>query len=306
MLGISEIAHYIPEARLYNKDQQDAFGVDANFLEEKLGVLARSIKGPSEKTSDLCVKAFERLVEKRPIDPTSIDAIVVVTQNPDYPLPHVSAILQDKLGLNLSCACFDISLGCSGYVYGLSVLQAFLGANGMKRGLLFTADPYSAVIDPSDKNTAMIFGDAASVSLIEENPLWITGKFSFGTAGARHRSLIVENGKLSMNGRDIFSFAAVQVPQDLKKMLANNGSSIAETDYFVLHPGSKFIVDTIAQRLALRPDQYGINIRNFGNTVSSAVPISLENVIHGSSRTIALAGFGVGLSWSSTLLRKNI
>ena len=127
---------------------------------------------------------------QKAVDRSEIDALVVVTQNPDRNIPHVSAIVHGALGLPTQCACFDISPGCSGFVYALSVFQDFMEANGMKKGLLFTADPYSMVVGPNDNNTSLLFGDAASVTLVSDSPRLVSGMVTFGTLGAAPLSSI--------------------------------------------------------------------------------------------------------------------
>lgn len=302
-LGIKQIASYIPEARISNFDRKEQFSIDDEFIREKIGIHGVSRKSSAEETSDLCVKAFDKLATK--LNKSEIEVVVVVTQNPDHSLPHTSAIVHQKLALPDSCACFDISLGCSGFVYGLSVIQSFMESNGMKCGLLFTADPYSKVMNENDKNTALLFGDAAAVAVIGEAPIFSTGKFTFGTVGEKHKNLIVNDGVLSMNGREIFNFAAQNIPKDVQRLLELNQTMIEEIDLFVFHPGSKFIVDTIERRLDLPHEKVVFAIKDYGNTVSSSIPISLEPLLVGTAKNILLSGFGVGLSWSSVILRRN-
>lgn len=143
MIGIKEIASYIPAKRNSNYDLKEKFEMDDAFIEDKIGIKSVSVKGDEENTSDLCVKAFQKLKNKITIDNSEIECLFVVTQNPDNNIPHTSAIVHGKLEMPIECACFDISLGCSGYVYGLSVIKSFMIQNNMKKGLLFTADPYS-------------------------------------------------------------------------------------------------------------------------------------------------------------------
>ncbi|HEX9874093.1 MAG TPA: ketoacyl-ACP synthase III [Deferrimonas sp.] len=304
MLGIEEIGTYLPIGRISNYDRKSQFGIDDFFIEEKIGVRRVSVKSPDEETSDLCLHAFEDLQRRISLNREEIEALVVVTQNPDYNIPHTSAIVHGKLGLPSRCAAFDISLGCSGFVYALSVFQAFMAANGMKRGLLFTADPYSKVVDPLDKNTTLLFGDGAAVTLISEHPRWVAGRSTFGTLGSEYQKLICRDGVLFMNGRAIFNFAAKVVPDDLREMAAKNGIALEEIDRFLIHQGSKIIVDTIAAKLGLPAEKVPYASQDYGNTVSSTIPILLQNEFDGTARTIAICGFGVGLSWASSLLRR--
>ena len=155
MLGIEQIGSYIPADRLSNYARKTQFDIDDHFIEEKIGVRSVSRKATEEETSDLCLKAFADLAAKSGLSPNELQALVVVTQTPDFQIPHTSAVVHGRLGLPQSCACFDISLGCSGFVYGLSVITAFMAANGLSKGVLITADPYSKVVDRDDKNAAL-------------------------------------------------------------------------------------------------------------------------------------------------------
>ena len=305
MLGIEEIGSYIPHGRISNYSRKEKFGITDQFIEEKIGVAEVSLKEKEEDTSDLCVKAYQNLRVKKDISPDEIEVIVVVTQNPDYNIPHTSAILHGKFDIPNKCACFDISLGCSGYVYALSVIQSFMNANGMKKGLLFTCDPYSKIIDPDDKNTSLLFGDGAAVTLISDHPAYTFGKFTFGTMGKDYKNLICEDGKLRMNGRAVFNFTAKVLPDDIERAAKINNVTFDKIDKFVFHQGSKFIVDTLTKRIGLPHEKVIFNAKNFGNTVSSSIPIILETEIHDKgNKLILLSGFGVGLSWSSSVLKR--
>jgi 3-oxoacyl-[acyl-carrier-protein] synthase-3 len=305
LLGIQEIASYIPEGRISNYERKGAFKIDDSFLEEKIGVKRVSVKVPGENTSDLCVEACVKLMRKTGISPADIETVAVVTQNPDTNIPHTSAIVHGKLELPERCASFDISLGCSGYLYGLSIVLAFMKENGFTKGILLTADPYSKIIDRNDKNTSLLFGDAAAATLISDRPIYTLEDVTFGTLGKRHRDIMCSGGTLTMNGRGIFDFAAKYIPGDIRSLLARNGLGIEQVDRFVFHQGSKFIIDTLAKRLILDRQKVAYDIYEYGNTVSSSIPIILEKEIDGPrSNTVVISGFGVGLSWSSGILRK--
>jgi 3-oxoacyl-[acyl-carrier-protein] synthase-3 len=304
MIGIENIGYYIPPNRISNYDRKGKFSITDEFINEKIGVKEVSVKSEDEDSCVLCVKAYENLLKKTRIEADEIDAVVVVTQNPDYNIPHCSAMLHGNLGFKASCACFDISLGCSGFVYALSALKAFAESNGFKKALLFTSDPYSKIIDPEDKNTSLLFGDAAAVALLSEKPVFSTMKFTFGTTGKNYADLICKNGKLYMNGRAVFNFTAKVIPKDIIQLLKLNKMTKDDIDIFVFHQGSKIIIDTLAKRLEIPRKKVIYNATNFGNTVSSSIPIILEKELSGSAKNILISGFGVGLSWSSTILKR--
>lgn len=305
MIGIQDIGTYIPDQRISNYDRKEEFAIDDLFIEERLGVLQVARKPVDMPTSDLASAAFGDLQHRTGLRPEDVQCLIVVTQNPDYNLPHTSAILHGKLGLAPACACFDISLGCSGFVYGLSVIESFMTANGMTCGVLVTADPYSAVINADDKNTSLLFGDAATATLISDQPRFRTGKFTFGTLGDKYAELICTNGQLAMNGRAIFDFAARQVPPDVKHLLAVNNLDVADVDKFLFHQGSKYMLRTIVGRLGIEPAKAEFAAGQYGNTVSSSIPLLLapeldvDDVV-----TVVISGFGVGLSWSSGVLHR--
>ena len=309
MIGIVGIGTYIPEGRESNYSKKEQFGIDDNFIVAKIGVEEVSRKASDEESSDLCVKAVNDLERRldRKID--KVDCLVVCTQNPDGEgLPHTSAIVHGKLGLPKDCACFDLSLGCSGFVYGLSVVRAFMRDNGFASGLLLTADPYSKIVDPQDKNTVLLFGDAAAATLLEENcapGCWMPGPFRFGTLGKDGKALENRAGKLHMNGRAVFNFSATEVPAQVNALLAAEGLTQVDIDLFLFHQGSKFIVDHLIKKLAIPREKVPLNLAKQGNTVSSSLPLLLQNYLDDKHlNRLLLSGFGVGLSWASCLLTR--
>lgn len=305
MIGIKSIGVYIPKNTRSNFALKDKFEIDDYFISNKIGFERVAVKSLEENTSDLCVNAYKNLLEKVQIEKESIDALVVVTQNPDSNIPHVSAVVHGELNMPETCACFDISLGCSGYVYGLSVLEGLMKNRGFKRALLFTADPYSKIINQEDKNTFLLFGDAATATLLSDDPVFICADYTFGTAGKQSEHLTCKDNKLYMNGRAIFEFAARYVPKDVNVLLERNRLELNEIDLFLFHQGSKYIVDTLTKRMKLTEQKVPFGAAQYGNTVSSSIPILLEQYINNVSiKSIILSGFGVGLSWASTLLRR--
>ncbi len=305
MIGLGPIAYEIPRRRIANIDRLTALNASEQLLHDKIGVMEVALKEPDDESSDLCVKVADKLFASGVIEPADVECAIVVTQNPDdHGLPHTSAVVHDKVGLPDRCAAFDISLGCSGFVYALSVMRAFMVENDLRRGLLFTADPYSKVIDPTDRNTAMLFGDGAAVTLITDEPTWIPGKFDFGTRGAARDTLRVQpDGKLFMNGRAVAQFSATEVPRSIERAITANGLTFDDIDRFVLHQGSRYIVNAISKRLGIE-DRTDFTAQEFGNTVSSSIPIALARDLKAEDRRVLISGFGVGLSWATTVLER--
>ena len=212
--------------------------------------------------------------------------------------------MHGKLEFSNDCACFDISLGCSGYIYGLSNIIAFMKSNNLKNGLLFTSDPYSEIINHNDKNTDLIFGDGATVTYISKDALYIPKAFSFGTNGKAYREILCDKN-LFMNGRAVFNFTATTIPKHIQKLLSDNSLEDKDIDKYILHQGSKYIVETIRKRLKVDEVKVPFDMYEYGNTVSSAVPIILEKELYDNHKRLLLSAYGIGLSWGSAILEKN-
>lgn len=307
MIGIKSIASYVPVEGVDNYAQGAKFGKDQDFILGKIGSTFLPRKEAVQETSDLCVEAVRALFAANPsLSPEAIDALIVVTQNGDAEgLPHTAAIVQHKLGLPTHIAAFDISLGCSGYVYGIYAMKGFLEATGLKNGLLITADPYSKIVDSEDRNTTMLFGDAATVTWMGEEASWQLGKSRFGTDGGGAEYLKVNDGVFFMNGRQVFNFALLKVPAHLHELLDESKLAPGDIDLFCIHQGSAAIVDAVARRFEGEPERFVKDMVETGNTVSSSIPLLLEKHVLGSShKRVALSGFGVGLSWGSAIIER--
>ncbi|MBS7326014.1 MAG: ketoacyl-ACP synthase III [Thiopseudomonas sp.] len=309
MIGIRSIASYIPEGRIDNLAQAQKFGRDEEFVDAKLGTRTLSVKADSQETSDLATQAVERLLQANPaLERSAIQALIVVTQNGDAEqLPHTSAIVQHKLGLPTTTACFDVGLGCSGYVYGLFVAKGFMQATGLKNAVLVTADPYSKIMDREDRMTTLLFGDAATATwLTDDQPQWLLGASAFGGDGGGAEYLVVRDGHFHMNGRQVFNFASLKIIPHMQEVLDQAGLTFDDVQAICLHQGSGAIVDAIAKRLG-EPHGHKVikDMFGAGNTVSSSIPMLLEHYAANPEwNNVLISGFGVGLSWGSALLQR--
>lgn len=307
MIGIKSIASYIPAGRIDNIAQAATFDRDEAFVLSKIGTTTLSIKSETEETSDLCAAAVRNLLAKNPdLKLNAIEALVVVTQNGDAEgLPHTSAIAQHKIGLPTHVACFDVSLGCSGFVYGLYVLKGFMEAAGLKNGILVTADPYSKIMDRTDRPTTLLFGDAATATWLGSDPVWELGPARFGTDGSGSEHLVVKDGVFHMNGRQVLNFANSNVIPQMQEVLTEAGISFDAVDAVCLHQGSAAIVELLTKKLGDNAHKAVKDLFGAGNTVSSTIPLLLERYAFNSDwKTLVMSGFGVGLSWGSAVLQR--
>jgi 3-oxoacyl-[acyl-carrier-protein] synthase-3 len=308
LLGIADIGIYIPPDRLDNVSRATEFDKDPGFVRDKIGFTGLARSDEAQSTADLCVLAYHDLLNKNAsLADIKIDCLIVVTQTPDgLGIPHTSAVLQSQLGLDTDVACFDISLGCSGYVYALSTICSFMQLNGFKNGLLFTADPYSKIMAADDPDTQLIFADAATVTHISDQPRYTLGKSLFATDGSSGHAIrrSPKDSYLQMNGRAVFMFTMKVVPEQIMNCLEKNKLDVEDIDMFLLHQGSRYIVENMRKVLGLPAEKSPFCAAAYGNTVSSSIPIMLENILLKNYNTILISGFGVGLSWATGVLTK--
>ena len=288
-------------------------------IEKKLGIRERRISGPSQFSSDLAIAAGECLLAQTDLDRLTVEALIVVTQTPDYLLPTTACLVQHGLGLTKAVAAFDLNLGCSGYVYSLSVAKGLIESGLFRRILLITADTYTKLLDPCDQSVRTLFGDGASATLIEgvESDQSLIGGFDFGTDGACAGDLIARGSSLRdradsvrpficMNGGEIFAFASRVVPTSIEAAMRLYGLTLDQVDLFVFHQANSYMLEHLRQKCRIPKEKFVVSMVNCGNTVSSSIPIALalaaaEKRIRSGAK-ILLCGFGVGASWASCVV----
>lgn len=291
-------------------------------IEKKTGIKKRWVSSEKETSVDLAYHACNKLLKKFPKQ--DIDGLIFVTQSADYFLPSSAGILQQRLGISVNSSCFDVNLGCSGFVYGLSIASSLIESGLVKNVLLVCSDTYTKYIDKNDRINRPIFGDGASATLVSTSEEKNIGPFLLGSDGSGAQDLIVEKGAarsgfmtdgrpplLHMDGSKVFMFTLSTVPKNVLNLLKGSNKSLNEINCFFFHQASKIVLENLQRSLSIPDDKMYINNEMIGNTVSSTIPIALkkaseESVIRAED-LLLLSGFGVGLSWGSCLLRwKNL
>lgn len=303
---IIAIGTYIAKNIQSNYNKSKRFGYDDNFLENKLGFKSISVRNEDETTLDMCLSAFEDLRKKVDIDLNDIQLVTVVTQNPTINIPHTSAMVHNLLKLSKNCMTFDISQGCSGFCHALQIIKSLMNSLNFNNALIFTSDSYRNIVDENDPNVSMIFGDGAAATLLSRGggEGYEIIDASFGTAVNSYECLITKNKKLSMDGGSVFRNAAVEVPPDINQLVKRNNLLLKEMDLFLFHQGSKFIVDSLAKIIGVDSNKTEFSSSEYGNTVSSSLPILLSNYFGEHSKTkVLISGFGVGFTWGNCLLQ---
>lgn len=302
-----EIAYYLPEASLTNVDLVKMY---PEWTEDKIlsktGIASRHVASDKMSALDLAEKAAKRLLSSGEIGTSEIEYLLLCTQSPVYKLPSTACLLHERLGLRKGTGALAFDHGCSGFVYGLSLAKGLIAGGMAKNVLLVTAETYTKYIEPHDKSTRTIFGDGAAAVLIDEAVASKIGAFSFGTDGAGAEKLIVRDGRLFMDGPEIFNFTLDIVPKTMDDVLAKNSLTHGDIDFYVFHQANKFMLDTIRKVNGLPRDKFYVNLETTGNTVSSTIPIALKQLKDAGTlqdgMNVMLMGFGVGLSWGATVV----
>lgn len=308
----------LPRQLIDNRSFIDRWGEKAVAdVTAMTGVETRYWADPAQTAGDLCFTAADRLLETLGWARDSLDALILVTQTPDQRMPATACSLHGRLGLSQRCQAFDVALGCSGYVYGLWIAAAMLAA-GCKRILLLAGDTSSRMIDPTDRSTAMLFGDAGSASALEHAEGAEPIRFVLGTDGTGAHHLGIEGGgfrppagpvandALTMDGAEVFAFTLRAVPALVRALLDDAGRTTDQVDVFALHQANRFMLRHVGKKLGVGPDRMPVNIERFGNTSSASIPLLLATDL--APRLLAtpsdtlLAGFGVGFSWGAAFL----
>lgn len=318
---IAGIEYHLPETVLSTADLAREFpDWTVEKIDDKTGIQERHIAGPGECASDLAAAAARKLFESGVCQPEDIDFVLFCSQSPDYFLPATACIIQDRLGLPVSCGAYDFNLGCSGYIYGLGQAEGLIASGQAERVLLLTADTYTRFIEPGDRSVRTIFGDAAAATLLTATDTAHIGPFVYGTDGSGAENLIVKNGgmrrpggpgpdqrpTLFMNGSEIFAFTLEAVPASIEKLLAKAGLTIGDIDLFVFHQANRYMLDHLRRRMKIPAEKFLVSMSHCGNTVSSSIPIAIRQSLgpRPAAGTMMLVGFGVGYSWGATLVRQ--
>lgn len=299
---------------------------DLQLIAEKTGIQQRHLAAPNETAADLAVLAAEKLIAENQINRNEIDFVLFCTQTPDYPLPTTSCLIQDRLGLSTRCGALDFNLGCSGFVYGLALVDGLIQSGAAKKVLLLTAETYSKYIDPEDRSLRTIFGDGAAATYLtasDHQSLW---GFQFGSDGSGGDMLLVGDGggrpeqdaikprhrkrwksRLYMDGPSLINFTVEAIPHLVDEILETNGLSDSEIDLYLFHQATWKMLDQLRNRMDVSEDRLPIELSDIGNTVSCTLPILIDRMRQkgrlDNETTNMLVGFGVGLSWAGCLWR---
>ena len=331
---IKAVEYYLPNNLVTNDDldrEHPNWGI--NKLASKTGVFSRFIVGNEETSLDLSLKAIEKLITKTNLDLQEVDALIVCTQTPDFIMPPNACLIHGKLGLRQNTIAFDINLACSGYVYGLDIINSLIASGRSNKILFVTGDTYSKYIHPDDRAVKCLFGDGVAVTLIEssDDESGIIDVHS-GTNGTKYDRFYIEAGgckmpktpetkkefsdnsgntrtkeHISMDGFGVLSFFGTLIPKEVKIILKKNNLVLDDIDAFLFHQASHLALNAISKALKISDDKMIIDMSDIGNLVSASIPVALSRALEKGSikkgNLVLLCGFGVGLSWGTVLIK---
>ena len=316
---------YAPERILTNEDLSKMVDTSDEWIRARSGIRERRIAAADEATSDMAVEACRRALEASGVPASEIDLVVVATVTPDYPMPATACIVQHKLGVPTSAACFDVNAACSGFIYALDTACALVSSGRYKRALVVGAEKLSSIVDWQDRGTCMLFGDGAGAVVI--GPGSAKGVGLIGTKlGARGEDtdlLYIPGGGsrlptsaesiargdqfIKMKGKEVFKLAVRVMEEAARDILEQHGLSAHQIDLVIPHQANLRIIDAIAQYLELPVERFFVNVDRYGNTSAASIPIALDEArrsgrIKAGDLTLLVA-FGAGLTYGSALIR---
>jgi 3-oxoacyl-[acyl-carrier-protein] synthase-3 len=311
---------YLPRRVLTNADLERMVETSDEWIVTRTGIHERRIAGPEETTSFMATEAARQALAMADIEATDLDLIILATSTPDYPVPASACLVQDALGAR--CGAFDLQAVCSGFVYALCIAHQFIIAGTAQHVLVIGSDTFTRLIDFTDRNTCVLFGDAAgAVVLSASNRPGGLCSFALGSDGAGYDQLYVPAGGaktpltpdliaahqqfVKMDGREVFKFAARVVTPSIEGVAAQVGIPKSAIDLVVLHQANIRIIDAAVKRLEIDPAKVFVNLDRYGNTVAASVPVALceaaEQGLLWPGAYVALVGFGAGLTWGATI-----
>lgn len=311
---------YAPKLSLENDHLTNLVDTSSEWIEKRTGIKKRNISA-GENTSDLAYEAGKIAIENSGVSADEIDLVLVATITPDHFTPSTASIVQGKLGIKNAIA-FDLSAGCTGFVYALGVANSMIKNGIAKNALIIGSEVLSKVIDYSDRNTCVIFGDGAGAIVLTKDlnekikDIYLQGEYDTGH-NIQIQSVNVNNPlvtseeastlpRLSMNGGEVYKFALGALSELIEVLLERNNLSSEDIKYIVPHQANFRIIEAVSKKLNIDIDKFFVNIENYGNTSSASIPIALAEMnaqgLLKKGDKIILAGFGAGLTWGSVLL----
>jgi 3-oxoacyl-[acyl-carrier-protein] synthase III len=305
-VSITGLACHVPARVLTNDDLAKLIDTSDEWIQERTGIRERRVAAEDEELTDVCMPACVEALERAGVRPDEIDLLIVATVTAEMAFPSTAVVIADRLGAH-DAAAYDLSAGCTGFMYALAQAHGMLASGLARRALVVGADVLSKIVDWTDRSTCVVFGDGAGAVVLERvgRPGFLG--FELGADGSGGPDLFLpRGGYVMMNGREVFKFATRVLVTSGQKILDECGVGIDEVDVYVPHQANVRIIDHAVAKLGIPKERVVVNVHKYGNTSSASIPLALaEAVDEGRVKdgdTVLMTGMGAGLTWGSTLL----
>ncbi|OQY59990.1 MAG: 3-oxoacyl-ACP synthase [Desulfobacteraceae bacterium 4572_88] len=320
---ITGVGHFVPDRKLTNADLEKMVDTNDEWITSRTGIKERGILEEGKGTSHMAVQAAKRVLEQRNISADELDMIIVATVTPDMLVPSTAAIVQEELGA-ANCWGYDLNGGCSGFLFALSTASQFIETGKHQKVMVIGADKMSAILDYEDRNTCVIFGDAAGAAILEPSDqddagirdfnLHLDGsgsKYLYVHAGgslhpASHETVDKRMHYIRQDGKTVFKHAITGMAAVSSEIMKQNHLSAEDITFLIPHQANTRIIDAVAKKLKLSQDQVVVNIADYGNTTAATIPLAMSEAYQKKMLTrgnrIVLSAFGAGFAWGSLLL----
>jgi 3-oxoacyl-[acyl-carrier-protein] synthase-3 len=319
---VSGWGRYVPTRVLTNEELSRMVDTSEEWIRQRTGILERRLAGSGETTASMSLRAAQAALDVAELDPRKVELIIVATVTPDYPFPSTACLVQDALGARTAGA-FDLSAGCSGFVYGLSVAAGLIEAGRYDNAVVIGAETLSRITDWSDRNTCVLFGDGAGALVLQASGArgGVLGSVlrADGSGGdllklpaggsiqpATNETVNQRQHYIHMDGREVFRFAARVLPEATRQVVELVGLTVEDIALFVPHQANDRIIQNAVQTLGIPPDRVFTNLARYGNTSSASVPMALAEAIDEGrvqkGDLVVCVAFGAGLAWGATAI----
>ncbi len=322
---ISGTGSYLPEKILTNDDISKIVDTNDEWISTRSGIKERRIAAPNEASSDMALIASQRALKAANLSPEDIELVIVTTVSPDKMFPSTACLLQAKLGIRNNIPCFDIEAACSGFVYGLEVASKMMRSGHYKNALVVSAEKMSTMLDWTDRNTCVLFGDGAGAIVLsisdEENVGVLDTVLGADGSGqvtlempaggsampTTHETLDAKLNTVKMDGKEVFKMAVKIMGDKAFEVIERYGLPLEKLDLLIPHQANTRIIESVVKKLKLPMEKVFINIEKYGNTSSASIPIALDEALaQGRIKKgdhILFVAFGAGLTWGATLVK---
>jgi len=314
-ISITGLGCYVPERVVTNDELATLVDTNDEWIRERTGIRERRIAADDQALTDLALPAARRALEMAGVEPASVDLVVVATVTPDMAFPSAGALIADQLGMP-DAAAYDLSAGCTGFVYAIVQAHAMLAAGLAERALVVGGDVLSTILDWTDRSTVVLFGDGAGAVVLERVERGGFLGFELGADGGGGSNLWLPGSGsrkfdepekfVKMNGREVFKFATRVMVSSAEAILAECGKTVEDVDLYVPHQANVRIIDHAARKLGFPDEKIVVNVERYGNTSSGSIPLALADAAEQGrlepGTLVLLTGMGAGLTWGSALI----